>query len=182
LPLPLVATQILWLNLVTDVVGGVPLVLEPSHGYLMSKNPRKRKENILSLEMVPFLVIIVGVMVLVTLYMFTQLLPIGVDAARTGAFAAMSFTQLFNVLNMRSSRRSIFSIGIFSNRTVIWGLFIVVFLQTLIFTIPFLREVFHFAPLTTGTWIEIVLLSSFVLWFGEIYKFLRYRNSKVGVK
>lgn len=176
MPLPLVATQILWLNVVTDGVAGVPLALEPSHNDLMSLPPRRRKENILSFEMIPSLLIIVGVMVAVTISVFLTLLPQGIDVARTGAFAVMTFTQIFNVFNMRSLRQSVFSIGWFSNRAVVWAILIVVLLQVAIFTVPFLSKIFHFAPLPTSTWVIIIALSSLVLWFGELYKFIRYKK------
>ncbi len=176
MPLPLIATQILWLNVVTDGVAGVPLALEPSHSDLMRRRPRSRKENILSLEMVPFLLIIVIVMVVATLLVFSALLPKGLDVARTGAFAVMTFTQIFNVFNMRSLRQSVFSIGLFSNRAVIWALAVTLSLQVAIFTIPLLRSIFHFASLSMSEWVIIIILSSFVLWFGELYKSVRYKK------
>lgn len=174
-PLPLLATQILWLNLVTATPSGVPLALEPSHGFLMKRRPRKASENILSEDIFAMLLIVVVVMASATVFVFALLLPYGVDVARTGAFIVMSSTQLFNILNMRSSRLSIFQIGLFSNRAIVWAVGAVMSLQVIIFTIPAMRSIFHFAALSFANWVFIIIISSSVLWFGELYKLVRYK-------
>jgi Ca2+-transporting ATPase len=180
LPLPLLPTQILWLNLITDGATGIPLAFEPGHGDALSSKPRARQEQILSLQMIPFLLIVAGVMVIATFIVFQQFLPDGIDKARTGAFAIMSFTQLFNLFNMRSLHRSVFSLGFITNRAVVWGLGIAVVAQLAVFYIPFLREAFHFEHLTFGELGLLVLISSLVLWFGELYKIIVFGRRALG--
>ncbi len=175
LPLPLLPIQILWLNLVTDGVSGVPLAVEPSHHDVLSSPPPHKKENILAAEIIPFLILMVIIMAGLTLLVFSFFLENSIEKARTGAFAVMTFTQLFNVLNMRSLRRSLFSIGLFSNRYIIVGLGVSLVLQVLVFYTPFFQNIFQFLPLTLLEFFVIILLSSSVLWFGELYKFIHSR-------
>jgi len=172
LGLPLLATQILWLNLVTDGVSDVALATEPGHGSVLNEPPRKKEENVLSKEIIPFLLLMVSIMVIVTLAIFNAYLPQGKEKARTGAFVVMAFTQLFNVLNMRSLRSSVFSIGFFSNKNIVASLLTSIILLFMIIYIPFFQEVFGFKSLSLIELLTIVLLSSLVFWFGELYKFV----------
>ena len=173
LPLPLLPTQLLWLNLVTDGVTDVALAAEPSHEDVLEEPPRKAKENILSKEIIPFILIMAGIMVIFTLIIFKTYLPSGIEKARTGAFTVMAFTQLFNVLNMRSLKRSIFKIGLFSNKFIVASLIASVFLLAMVLYVPFFQGVFQFVPLGLLEILIIILLSSSVLWLGELYKYLK---------
>ncbi len=176
--LPLLPTQILWLNLVTDGVSGLALANEPGHGNTLKEPPRKKNEGILSKEILPFLLLMTVVMTVLTIAFFSYHLSVDgdIDKARTAAFTIMAFTQLFNVLNMRSMKLSIFKIGFFSNKYVPICLLAAIFLQFI--AIYFLDSVFHFARLDFHEVVLIFIFSSFVLWFGEIYKYLRY-NRKI---
>ncbi len=178
LPLPLLPTQLLWLNLVTDGVTDVALAAEPSHEDVLEEPPRKAKENILSKEIIPFILIMAGIMVIFTLIIFKIYLPGGIEKARTGAFTVMAFTQLFNVLNMRSLKRSIFKIGLFSNKFIVASLVASVFLLAMVLYVPFFQGVFQFVPLGLLEILIIILLSSSVLWLGELYKYLRPRDGQ----
>jgi Ca2+-transporting ATPase len=86
----------------------------------------------------------------------------------------MAFTQLFNILNMRSMRRSVFKIGLFSNPYVVWALILSVGLQFLAMYV--LYPVFNLVHLNLLEITLIIIGSSFVLWIGELYKYLRYRD------
>ena len=172
--LPLLPTQILWLNLVTDGISGLALAAEPSHGDTLKEPPRDKKEEILSKEIIPFLILMTITMAVLTLSFFSYHLSASgsIDKARTAAFAVMAFSQLFNLLNMRSMRRSIFEIGLFSNRPIVYAFAVSVVLQFV--AIYLLDPIFHFEPLSLSEIGLIILSSSLVLWFGEIYKYLRY--------
>ncbi len=174
-PLPLLPTQILWLNLVTDGVSDVALATEPGHGDILEEPSRKSKkeENILSREIIPFILVMAGIMVIITIVIFDAFLPQGIEKARTGAFTVMAFTQLFNVLNMRSLKRSIFKIGFFSNKYVVASLTASVVLLAMVIYTPFFQDVFRFVTLSVIELVVIIILSSFVLWVGELYKYLR---------
>ena len=178
LPLPLLPTQLLWLNLVTDGVTDVALAAEPSHEDVLEEPPRKAKENILSKEIIPFILIMAGIMVILTLIIFNAYLPGGIEKARTGAFTVMAFTQLFNVLNMRSLKKSIFKIGLFSNKFIVAALTASLALLGMVLYIPFFQGIFQFMTLGLLELSIIILLSSSVLWLGELYKYLRNKHSQ----
>ncbi|MFQ5970475.1 MAG: cation-translocating P-type ATPase [Nitrososphaerales archaeon] len=173
LPLPLLPTQILWLNLVTDGVSDVALATEPGHGDVLEQPPRKKEENILSREIVPFLILMTVTMAVEAVIVFNTFLPEGIDKARTGAFALMAFCQLFNVLNMRSLKNSVFKIGLFTNKYILVSLSVSVILLAMVIYTPFFQGIFRFDPLNLIEILAIVLLSSLVLWFGELYKLLK---------
>ncbi len=170
LPLPLITTQILWLNLVTDGVSGTPLAFEPVHKGVLDEGVRDRSENILNKTMAPFLVLIVGLMTLGTVAVFSLLLDEGIEKARTGAFAVMAFTQVFNVFNMRSLKHSVFEIGFFGNKYLLWGVLASFVLTLTVLYLPWLQHVFTFVSLDISELLLIIGFSSLVLWFGEIYK------------
>jgi P-type Ca2+ transporter type 2C len=172
--IPLLPTQILWLNLVTDGIAGFPLTIEPGHGKVLNEPPRKKDENILSKEIIPFSILMMSVMAILTIFFFDYHLKIDndIDKARTAAFTVMAFTQLFNVLNMRSIKRSIFELKFFSNKYIPISLSIAFILQMI--ALYFLAPVFNFVELSFFELLFIFFLSSFVLWFGELYKLMKY--------
>ncbi len=177
--LPLLPTQILWLNLVTDGVSGFALAAEPGHGDILNEPPRKKNENILSKETLPFLLLMMIVMAGLTISFFAYHLFIDgdIDKARTAAFTVMAFTQIFNALNMRSMKRSLFEIGIFSNKYMMVSISLAIFLQVI--AIYFLDAIFHFEYLSFYELILIFVSSSLVLWLGELYKFFKYNKNRV---
>lgn len=177
LPLPLLASQILWMNLVTDGVVDIALAVEQGHGDVLDQPPRKTAENILSKKMLSFLVPIVAVMVAVSLGVFVVYLPEGINKARTVAFCAMCFTQLINIYNMRSLNKSLFEIGIFSNTYITVAVILSLFLQLAVMSHPKLMEIFQFVHLDVSEIIKIGLLSMLVLLMGEIHKYVRARQA-----
>lgn len=171
--LPLLPVHILWLNLITDGIVVLALAVEPGHSNVMQKKPTGESMDILVKDIVPFFFIIAVSMTGSTLYIFNSFLAEGLDKARTGAFAVLAIAQLFNVLNMRSLDKSIFELGFMSNPYVIWSILLSALPLILLFYIPFLQRIFQFVPLTGMEFLNIVLLSSLVLWLGEGYKFLK---------
>ena len=172
LPLPLLPTQILWLNLVTAGVTDVALSTEQNHHDVLNEKPRDRNENILNKEIIPFAILISLVMVILTLILFIYHLP-DLSKARTAAFTAMSFTQLFNMLSFRSLRRTSFSIGLFSNKYINWAFIISALLAFIAIYLPMLQGVFNFTPLSFQEIVLIFILSSSAFWTSEIYKKVR---------
>ncbi|MFN4122778.1 MAG: cation-translocating P-type ATPase [Flavobacteriales bacterium] len=175
LPLPLTATQILWLNLVTDGVGDKALATERKHGDVLKEKPVKRNEAILNKEIVPFLLINAVVMTILTLAAFKYFLPESEEKARSAAFITMAFCQLYNIFNMRSIRQSMFTIGFFSNKYVNIALIVSIVIQVMIVEIPFFERLFKFDPISFTEFVSMAALASFVLIFGEILKFFKRR-------
>ncbi len=172
LPLPLTATQILWLNLVTGGVTDLSLATEPGHGEIMKTRPLLKNENILNKEVVPFLIINVGLMVGLSLAAFYYYMSDNIEKARTGVFMIMAFTQLFNVFNLRNIHKSVFEIGLFSNMYINLAVGVSVLLLILVVEVPVVATLFNFKTLEIVDLIVLFGLSSLVLWAGELYKFV----------
>jgi len=175
--LPLLPVQLLWLNLITDGLVVLALAAEPQHYDILRSHPQKDNIDILVKDIIPFFLILVAVMTLSTLFIFNAYLPEGVEKARTGAFAVLAFSQLFNVLNMRSMKDSVFTIGLFSNPYVLYAILISALLLPILFYVPFISTLFSFVPLSGIELLHVILLSSVVFWLGEGYKFIRNQFS-----
>jgi len=172
LPIPLTATQILWLNLVTDGACTTTMATEKGHGDELEQAPVNPKEKILNKSIIPFLLINAALMATLALGVFQYYLPAGIEKARTAAFVVMAFSQLFNVFNMRSLRHSAFTIGLFSNKWVNIGLIASVIIQVMIIDIPFFEDLFQFDPVSFTEFLVFAALASSILWMGELYKWL----------
>lgn len=179
LPLPLLAAQILFVNLVTDGIMDVALATEPGHGDIMKQKPYGRNEHILNKQVIPNLVLIGVLMVVMTIMVFKYYLPQDISTARTGAFLIISMTQLFNAFNLRAPDASIFKIGFLTNKWVIIAFFASVITQLAVIKLEFFQEIFSFSDLPWLDILIIFLISSVILWFGELYK---YSKMKFGWK
>jgi Ca2+-transporting ATPase len=175
LPLPLLPIQLLYLNLVTDGINCLPLAMEPPHSDILNRKPRDKDEKILNKNLIPFLLIIAGLMAFSTIPIFNYFLAEGLDKARTAAFVSISMFQLFNVFNMRSLKYSLFKIGLFSNKWVLYTIAISLLLMIGIIYLPWISGIFQFVPLSFKEFFAISLISSSVFVVGEIYKKVRYR-------
>jgi P-type Ca2+ transporter type 2C len=176
MPLPLTATQILWLNLVTDGVSDISLATESGHGDVLNEAPMSPKEGIINKNIIPFLLINTILMTVITVFTFKFFEPQGLEKARTAAFIVMAFSQLFNVFNMRSLKLSIFKIGFFSNKVINVALLVSVLVQIMIIEVPFFMDMFSFKAMTLIEFCVLILISSLILWAGELYK-LRFRTT-----
>ena len=174
MPLPMLPIQLLYLNLVTDGVNDVALAMEPSHSDVLNEKPLDKEEKILNKSLIPFLLISAGLMVVTTIPIFKYFLLEGIDKARTAAFVSISMFQLFNVFNMRSLKSSLFKIGIFSNKWVIYTLILSFSLMLGIIYLPWISGIFSFVALSLGEFLVISLIASSVFVAGEIYKKVRY--------
>ncbi|MFH1425223.1 MAG: HAD-IC family P-type ATPase [archaeon] len=176
MPLPLLPIQILWLNLVTNGITDVSLATEQPHHDVLQEPPKNQKENILNKETLPFMILVSGIMLVLTILTFNHYLPLGENTARTGAFIVMSFTQIFNMFNMRSLKSTIFKIGFFSNKWITAAFLVSTLLLILVIYIPFFQSVFSFTFIPYIELLILFALSSSVFWAGEFYK--KFRNNK----
>jgi Ca2+-transporting ATPase len=172
MPLPLLPTQILWLNVVTGGITDISLATEKVHEDVLQRKPRGKNENILNREALPFMFLITLTMIALTLLFFGYYIK-DISKARTAAFAVMSFTQLFNLHNLRSIKFSVFKIGVFKNKFVNLAFLSALILLLGAIYIPFFQNIFGFVPLRFFEIFIIFVLSSSVLIFGEIYKFTK---------
>ncbi len=179
---PLLATQILWINLLTDSAPALALGVDPPPGDVMRRPPRGPGDRVIDRDMWIGIVWVGLVMAVATLVALDLRLPGGlvgnggdVETARTMAFTTLVLAQLFNCFNARSDRRSAFS-GLFAN-TWLWGAIAVsLALQVAVVHLPFLNEAFGTSPLSATDWLICVGLASAVLWANEAKKLVDRRR------
>jgi len=153
-PLPLIAIQILWVNLLTDGLPGLALGLDPFSKDIMKKPPRKREEQIISKEVIQNILIVGFVMGIGTLFMFYSY---GTETvkAKSIAFTTLIMFQLFNVLTYRAKN---FKISIKTSKFVIGSVIISVLMQFAVLYTP-LNIAFKTVPLGLFDWVKILLVS-----------------------
>lgn len=180
LAVPLLATQILWINLVTDSGPALAMGVDPDDGDLMARPPRDPRKAIIDRRMwyrIGFIGAVMGAVSLVGIDLF---LPGGLftlndsslEVARTAGFTTLVFAQLFNALNSRSDERSAFR-GMFANRWLWASILLAVVLQVTVVHLPVLQTAFGTAPLSPGQWAVTAALASAVLWAEELAKLVR---------
>ncbi|MDF2458085.1 MAG: cation-translocating P-type ATPase [Nitrospira sp.] len=178
---PLLATQILWLNLVTDGAPALALGVDPTDKGLMQKRPRPRDQGVITRRMWAGIFFVGVIMATGTLFVLDASLPGGLIEgsgtmryAQTMAFTTLVFFSLFTVFNARSDEQSAF-IGMFSN-TWLWGAVLLsLLLQAAVIYIPFLQHAFSTVNLSVGDWLRCAAVASSVLWLRELSKLFTRR-------
>ena len=178
-PLPLVAVQILWINIVTEGTLTLNLVMEPPDGDEMRRAPVPRDDALIDRSMFGRLVVMVTAAVVVTFGWFVWRLAggAGIDEVRTETFTLMVMCQWFNVLNCRSPLRSALGWGAPRNRWLAGGLAASVLLQAAVLYLPWMNALFHTVPLPLDGLLPLVALASVVLWAEEGRKALARRGA-----
>jgi P-type Ca2+ transporter type 2C len=173
LVIPLLAAQLLWMNLVTDGLPALALGVNPPEKDVMCRPPRDIKEKILSTYPMMQIFFIGIVMMVGTLYVFNQYSPsTNPDYARTMAFTTLMMFQMFNVLNYASVGKSFFSFETFRNHWLIIAIFSSIFLQTLVIYTPLMNTLFRTIPITIADWGYIIMVSFSVILIGEVLKMI----------
>ncbi|MCC7326282.1 MAG: cation-translocating P-type ATPase [Burkholderiales bacterium] len=174
--LPLLATQILWINLITDSGPALAMGVDPETDDVMARKPRKPTERAIDARMWRGVVEIGLVMALATLLTIDLYLPGGLiegtndlDNARTAGFTVLVFAQLFNCFNARSETISAFH-HLFVNPWLWGAIALSVVLQVAVVHIHLLNVAFGAVPLSLEQWAVCVAMGSTVLWFGELRK------------
>jgi magnesium-transporting ATPase (P-type) len=176
--LPLLATQLLWINLVTDSAPAMALGMDPETEDVMARPPRKTTERVIDGRMWSSVLMLGLVMAVMTLLTIDILLPGGfvegtssLDVARTAGFTVLVFAQMFNVFNARSANTSAFH-QLFVNRWLLGAVVLGVLLQVLVVQVPLMNAAFSTAPLTVWQWTLCALMASAVLWVDEVRKLI----------
>lgn len=179
---PLLATQILWINLITDSGPALAMGVDPDTDGVMTRRPREPSEPIIDAAMWRGVIATGLVMAIATLATIDFYLPGGLmeggrslDEARTAGFTVLVFAQLFNCLNARSTDRTAFR-NLFANRWLWGAIGLSVVLQVAVVQLPILNSAFGTVPLEPSQWLFCVLMSSTILCFGELGKLLRRRR------
>ena len=176
IPLPVVAVQILWINLVTDGVCTIPLGLEPKHRNVLEEPPRPTKGGIVYRGMLMRIALVAPVMAMGTFLVFRWELPrVELEEARTIAFCILVAFQWFNALNARSDQQSIFKVGLFSNRLLLGGILLAVLLQVTVIYTPPLQRLFYTVPLSMKDWGVVIFIAASILVVEEVRKMIAPR-------
>jgi magnesium-transporting ATPase (P-type) len=180
LPIPYVAVQILWLNLVTNGLQDVALAFEPQEKGILQRPPRNPKESILSKLMVQRTLLMGIILAAGTLFMFISKLDAGVplERARTVALTTMVFFQFYQAFNCRSETQSIFSMSLRSNPLLAFSLIAAFFAQLAVLYVPAFQWIFKTVPLTAIEWLQVGLVTSSIMIAVEIDKWIRRRRQE----
>jgi Ca2+-transporting ATPase len=176
--LPLLATQVLWINLVTDGAPALALGVDPADEGLMHRRPRPEGEGVITGRMWRGIFFVGVVMAAATLFVLDASLPGGfvegtgdLHYAQTMAFTSLMLAQLFNTINSRSDERSAF-VHLFTNR-LLWGaIALSIALQMLVLYVPAMQRAFGTVPLGVADWLRCLAAASMVLWAREANKFV----------
>jgi Ca2+-transporting ATPase len=188
--LPLLATQVLWINLVTDGAPALALGVDPADAGVMTKPPRTRSEGVITRGMWSGIFYVGVIMAAGTLLVLDASLPGGLIEgagsmryAQTMAFTTLVLFSLFTVFNARSDERSAF-VGLFSNEWLWGAVLLSLLLQAAVIYIPFMQQAFSTVSLSAVDWLRCAAVGSSVLWLRELSKVItrtRSRRAATGV-
>ncbi len=186
--LPLLVTQILWINLVTDSGPALAMGIDPEIDDVMAREPRGVNDRAIDAAMWAGILSTGLVMAVVTLTTIDLFLPGGLiegedslAVARTAGFTTLVFAQMFNTLNARSASSSAFR-RLFVNRWLWGALTLTVVLQVAVVEIPLLQTAFGTASMDAEHWLACVALASIVLWFEELRKLGIRLHARLGAR
>lgn len=186
-PVPLLATQILWINLITDSLPAIALGIDPGDRDVMKQKPRNPKESFFAQGSGVRAVVggvLIGIFTLAAFYygLWEHGFQLGADMlsedklkdalpyARTMAFVVLAASQLFYSLSMRNAAKSILKIGVFKNKFLIGSIIIGILLQLVVISIPVLANAFGVHNLTLSDWCVVLGFALIPLIVNEIIK------------
>ncbi|MEC1742976.1 cation-translocating P-type ATPase [Schinkia azotoformans] len=187
-PAPLSAIHILWINLITDTLPAISLGLDPDDPDVMNQQPRSIKESIFAHGSGMFTLLYGLLIGSLTLFAFVTGLNyytgapsifsidfsnISKDAlvhAQTMAFVTLSIAQLFHSLNLRSTKKSLREVGLFTNKFLLVSIFAGIALQALLVNVPVFNDIFDLHILSLKDWLFVLTLSLVPIIFSELSK------------
>lgn len=155
MPIPLLPVQLLWLNLVSDGAPALALGLEQGDSDIMKEPPRSPLEPVINKDMaigISVVGIVDAVAVLTVFSIALARYPGNLAVAQTVAFTTLCCSELLRAFASRSEYHSIFTIGFFTNRWIVWAVGASFLLVLMVVYIPFLRPFFDTVPLSLGDW------------------------------
>ncbi|NLJ97512.1 MAG: cation-translocating P-type ATPase [Clostridiales bacterium] len=197
-PVPLHATQILWINLITDSLPAISLGMDPGDHDVMKQSPRNPKESFFARGAGARAILgglLIGLLTLGAFYyglwehnytfsnisasLGTKEFKYALSYARTMAFVVLAASQLFYSLSMRSSTKSIFQVGLFKNKYLIGSIVLGLFLQLLVISVPAFARAFGVQFLSINDWGLVLVFALIPLIINEIIKiFMRVAKKK----
>ncbi|MFA5318444.1 MAG: HAD-IC family P-type ATPase [Patescibacteria group bacterium] len=182
-PLPVLAAQILWVNLIEDGLPNFALAFEPKEPDIMKRPPISKHSPLLNSEM-KFLIFVVGIltnfMLLGMFYYFYQYSGYSLIHVQSLMFAALAIDSRFFVYSCKSLRKNIWRTNLLSNKLLLLSTLIGTTLLVVVFYNPFLQVIFKTAPLTLFDWGLLIGLGLANVFFIEMGKFAYIRKKQVG--
>ncbi|RPH31871.1 MAG: cation-translocating P-type ATPase [Bacteroidales bacterium] len=192
---PLIATQLLWINLITDSFPAIALGMDPGNPDVMKEKPRDPNESFFAGGAGLHIILgglLIGVLTIIAFWFgyyehgyspLDNAVPENVvNYSRTMAFMVLVVCQLFYTLTVRNSSKSIFQIGIFSNKYLVGAIILGVLLQLIVIGIPVMQRAFHLQMLDLRGWVIAICLGLVPLLLNEMVKvFIRVHKNKLAV-
>ncbi len=181
MPMPLVAIQLLWLNIVTDGLQDLALSFEKSEKNIMNESPRNPKETLFNKELFSEVLISglsIGIIVFIIWTYLINKLDMPVNIARGYIVTLMVFIQNMHVLNCRSEKSSILKVPIKSNPLIIFSIVSAIFLQVLFSEVPFLSKFLQTTSIPIRHMLILFAISTTIIFIMEIYKYLKRKSIK----
>ncbi|WP_292380058.1 cation-translocating P-type ATPase [Methanosarcina sp. UBA289] len=177
--LPLLAVQILWINLITDGLPPMALSVEPPDNGIMRQKPRNVEEGLITRREITAGLGLGGLIALQALIVLTWAVDSGfpLEKLQTLIFTLVVFSEMFNAFNWRSDRYSIFSLGLFTNKPLVYAVLITIILQLMVIYVPFLQTAFRTVPLSLSEWGVVLALASTTLISMELVKYFSRKSS-----
>ena len=179
--LPLLATQILWINLITDSWPALAMGIDPPADDVMARKPRRRTDRVIDARMWAWVIQIGMVVAIVTLLTIDLYLPGGLiegthdlATARTAGFTVLVLAHLFNAFNARSQRTTAFA-NLFTNMWLWAAVALSVLLQVAVVHLHFLNIAFGTVPLSFNQWLVCIAMAGVVLGYSELGKLISRR-------
>ncbi|GAF89473.1 unnamed protein product, partial [marine sediment metagenome] len=179
LPLPITATQILLINLVTDGLPAVALGADPFEPNAMKRKPRDKKEPIYK-NLNHFIIYYPIIMIVTVLGLFYYIYTTtnNLAKAQTITFLTIAMFELYQAFASRSTIYSSFKVGIFKNKWLIGAVLISLLVSLAVIYTPFLQLLFDTFPLTIGEVFTVILLSSLGFIYLELHKTLKKKENE----
>ncbi|MGO5067324.1 MULTISPECIES: calcium-translocating P-type ATPase, PMCA-type [unclassified Clostridium] len=180
-PAPLRPIHLLWVNLITDSLPALSLGIDPGDPDIMDEKPRDPKESLFAGGAGVSLILnglLIGVLTLIAFEVGRIRYSDSLMHAQTMAFVVLSVSQLFHSFNMRHPKKSIFQLGLFTNKYLFASVLFGIFLQNMVITIPFLASTFKVFKLTMQDWIFVCILSIIPLVLNEVVKLFKRLKEK----
>lgn len=176
LPIPLLAVQLLWLNLVTDGLQDLALSFEKGEKDVMKKKPRDPKESLfdkLLIQEITLSGLYMGLVVFIVWIFLLKIVNMEVTIARGYVMALMVFLQNIHVFNCRSEKQSAFKTKLFSNWFVPFAVCSSILLQILVMEIPFLSKIMKTTSISFNNMLLLFLISIPIILVMEVFKYMK---------
>ena len=178
--MPLVAIQILWLNVVTDGIQDLSLSFERAERDIMKESPRNPKESLFDktlLEQTMISGAMIGLLLFGMWYYLINIVKMDITTARGYVMTLMVFIQNIHVFNCRSEKHSAFSVPLKNNKLVVWGVIISIALQIVVMEVPIFAKLLQTVSIPVMHLGGLFALSLIILIVVEVYKKIRFRHN-----